>query len=246
MLHMLQELPFVQSVSIQHWLKTSVTQQENKLLDEVPLCSSAEGKQRGARRPLHNTTHTHHSPNMDARTGRGSDMDDTSVPDTGQPRLPPICDDDDGDIASSYRLPIAFKINEREREGEVERGRERERSVYFPPHADSCAATPHTCSHPGGEKERGETLTSPFFSFAPGFLPLQLLFFFFLFLWDFSTVSSVAFATRSRVWHEQLSCLRRLHASMGTAVSKRKSLRNDAISSVAAKVRWVAPGASYL
>lgn len=31
-------------------------------------------------------------------------------------------------------------------------------------------------------------------------------------------------------------------ANMGTAVSKRKTLRNEAMSSVAAKVRWVAAG----
>lgn len=41
------------------------------------------------------------------------------------------------------------------------------------------------------------------------------------------------------IWNVLFSCKRCFHASMGTAVSKRKNLRNDAISSVAAKVRWV-------
>ncbi|KAM7393060.1 hypothetical protein PAMA_007941 [Pampus argenteus] len=48
------------------------------------------------------------------------------------------------------------------------------------------------------------------------------------------------------VWNEQFSCLRRFHVSMGTAASKRKNLRNDAISSVAAKVRAARAFGEYL
>ena len=40
-------------------------------------------------------------------------------------------------------------------------------------------------------------------------------------------------------WNDLLFLLCCFHFSMGTAVSKRKNLKNDAISSVAAKVRWV-------
>lgn len=41
----------------------------------------------------------------------------------------------------------------------------------------------------------------------------------------------------ARVWNEPFSSQRSFHVSMGTAASKRRNLRNDAISSVAAKVR---------
>lgn len=41
----------------------------------------------------------------------------------------------------------------------------------------------------------------------------------------------------SLLWYEHFSRPCRFHVSMGTAASKRRNLRNDAISSVAAKVR---------
>jgi len=132
---------------------------------------------------------------------------------------------------------------------EKERKRERERSVYFQPHADSCAATPRTCSYP--EKHRESKSDIPPFSAS---FPLQTrarhtfsrishfqLCFPSFCCCGFYTVLVVAFPPC--LWNERVSCLRRFHVSMGTAVSKRKNLRNDAISSVAAKVRWVTPGA---
>lgn len=60
--------------------------------------------------------------------------------------------------------------------------------------------------------------------------PATFLFFLAIFILFSSSHSSF-------LWNELFSCLHRFHASMGTAVSKRKNLRNDAISSVAAKVR---------
>ncbi|KAJ8413817.1 hypothetical protein AAFF_G00064150 [Aldrovandia affinis] len=48
------------------------------------------------------------------------------------------------------------------------------------------------------------------------------------------------------LWNELFFRLCRFHSSMGTAVSKRKNLRNDAISSVAAKVRAARAFGEYL
>ncbi|XP_035246155.1 NMDA receptor synaptonuclear signaling and neuronal migration factor [Anguilla anguilla] len=50
----------------------------------------------------------------------------------------------------------------------------------------------------------------------------------------------------TRLWNELFLCQRCFHFSMGTAVSKRKNLRNDAISSVAAKVRAARAFGEYL
>lgn len=58
---------------------------------------------------------------------------------------------------------------------------------------------------------------------------------FYSLLWCLST-SRVSLACQSVEW-SALSLLGRFPFSMGTAVSKRKNLRSDAISSVAAKVR---------
>lgn len=57
----------------------------------------------------------------------------------------------------------------------------------------------------------------------------------------FFPLLSASFADQSVEW-SAFSPLGCFHFSMGTAVSKRKNLRSDAISSVAAKVRWVRPG----
>lgn len=62
---------------------------------------------------------------------------------------------------------------------------------------------------------------------------------FFFFLVAFLHPSFYSYHCYYYQWNEQFPRLRRFHVSMGTTVSKRKNLRNDAISSVAAKVRWV-------
>lgn len=99
-------------------------------------------------------------------------------------------DDDDGDITTPAILPVHFQINEK---------RERERSGYFQPHADSCAA-PRTCSYPEKQREREEEERERLTSLsifllcrrdisAPGF---SFNFFFFSCCCGFYTVFTVA------------------------------------------------------
>ncbi|KAM4531975.1 NMDA receptor synaptonuclear signaling and neuronal migration factor isoform 2-T2 [Fundulus diaphanus] len=84
----------------------------------------------------------------------------------------------------------------------------------------------------------------------PDLTPTFILFFLFDFSFFYCFIFSASQSLRSRspssVWNEHFSRLRRFHVSMGTAVSKRKNLRNDAISSVAAKVRAARAFGEYL
>lgn len=154
--------------------------------------------------------------------------------------LPPLCDDDD--ITTPHPL-IAFSDQWGR---EKERNRERERGLCIFSHTLTAVQLPHVLI--SWETQREQVWHSSLFCIISSadacetyvLQDFQLCFPSFC-CCGFYTVLVVAFLPC--LWNERVSCLRRFHVSMGTAVSKRKNLRNDAISSVAAKVRWVTPGA---